>query len=185
MAKKSIKKKTTQTKKRVKSRSTVPKGEVLMILVLFASFIIIAVSKCNVRKQKMNTYEIPKSQETPKDTIVLVESNHLSSNKHVDTSSIIIASPTIPPSNSIYSALFVVVDSLKMRKGPFLDSTVIQILRLEDVVYFMNETTDFTQKINLGNQLYDEPWIKIRSKQGKIGWSYGGGLNYYKIKSKE
>lgn len=183
MAKKSIKKKSTKPKTKKKPKSTFPKGEILMIVVLFASFIIIAVSKCNSKKLEMNNKEEFFLEDVPTDTIVLIESNLTTSQKdNIDTTKLVISTHKVSPA---YSTLFVVIDSLKVRKGPHLDSSIIQRLVLDESVSFLNETTDFTQKITLKSELFDEPWIKIKTQKGKIGWSYGAGLNFYKKKNKK
>ncbi len=182
MAKKSIKKKSIKPKTK-KTKSTFPKGEILMIVVLFASFIIIAVSKCNSKKLEMNDNKQFIQEVVPSDTIVLVESNPVINQKHIiDTSKIVISTPE---ALSDFSRLFVVMDSLKLRQGPHLDSSIIQRLMIDESVFFMNEITDFTQKITLKSRLFDEPWIKIKTKNGKIGWSYGAGLNFYRRKNKK
>ena len=46
----------------------------------------------------------------------------------------------------------------------------------------MNEVTDSTFQINLGKEVADEPWVKVRSKKGHVGWVYGAGVDYYKYK---
>ena len=42
----------------------------------------------------------------------------------------------------------------------------------------MNEAT-FTEKINLRGTTYDEPWLKVQTQEGQIGWVYGGGVKFY------
>ncbi len=182
MAKKSIKKKKTRAKKSEKPKSVVPRGEVLMILVLFMSFVLIAVSKCNIKKKEMNNVEKSIPKIALKDTVTLIEADHI---KNIDTSKVIISSPSISSQPIGYSKLFVTIDSLKLRKAPNLDSIVLQRLVLYDEVLFLDETTDFTQEITLNGILHNEPWIKIRTKKGTVGWSYGAGLSYYRIKNKK
>ena len=83
---------------------------------------------------------------------------------------------------STYSRLYVVIEGLKMRRSPDLDAETIDALNLFEEVYFLDEVTDFTQEINLGKQVVNEPWVRIQTKQGRAGWVYGAGVNYYKKK---
>jgi Tfp pilus assembly protein PilZ len=69
-----------------------------------------------------------------------------------------------------------------MRRAPELDAEVIDEFELFEEVFFLDEVTDFTQEINLGKQIVNEPWIKVQSKQGRAGWVYGAGVHYYKKK---
>ena len=55
-------------------------------------------------------------------------------------------------------------------------------LKLNDEVYFLGETTDFKQKINLGDRIAFDPWIKVRAYTGHEGWVYGAGVHYFKPK---
>ena len=61
-----------------------------------------------------------------------------------------------------------------------MDSTIITKLKLFEEVSFMDEVTSFKQRISLGPEIAEEPWVKIRSRKGHIGWVYGAGVNYYK-----
>jgi hypothetical protein len=71
---------------------------------------------------------------------------------------------------------------LKVRKFPGLKEEVIGQLPLYEEVTFMDEVTDSSYQINLGYEIADEPWVKIRTKKGTVGWVYGAGVNYYKQK---
>ncbi|RMG77920.1 MAG: SH3 domain-containing protein, partial [Bacteroidetes bacterium] len=81
-----------------------------------------------------------------------------------------------------YTRLYVTINNLKLRKSPGLNGEVITQLPLFEEVWFLNEVTDSTQKINLGYQVADEPWVKIRTTRGHEGWVYGAGVSYYKRK---
>ena len=74
------------------------------------------------------------------------------------------------------------LDGLKLRNGPHLDSTVVRTLKIDSEVYFLNEVTDFKQEINLGDRVAIEPWVKVRAYTGHEGWVYGAGINYFKPK---
>ncbi|MEL6356311.1 MAG: SH3 domain-containing protein, partial [Bacteroidota bacterium] len=66
------------------------------------------------------------------------------------------------------------------RKGPGLNYPKIDRLALFTEVEYLNEVTDSTFQINLGEVTPDEPWIKILTPTGKEGWVYGAGVNYYR-----
>ncbi len=82
------------------------------------------------------------------------------------------------------NALYVVIDNLNVRKTPNLKGVSLGKLRLYDKVVFLNIVTDKPQKVNLGTEVANERWVKIKTKKGTVGWVYGAGVNYYKMKRK-
>ncbi len=78
-----------------------------------------------------------------------------------------------------YSRLYITIDKLKLRKLPGLKSEVIMELKLFEEVAFLNEVSDSTTQLNLGYEITDEPWVKVRHPKGQVGWVYGAGVNYY------
>ncbi|MEM9837355.1 MAG: SH3 domain-containing protein [Bacteroidota bacterium] len=80
------------------------------------------------------------------------------------------------------TTLYVTFDGLNVRKGPGLNYGKVDRLKLYDAVTFLNEITDSTYQISLGDVTPDEPWIKILTPSGKEGWVYGAGVDYYKRK---
>jgi hypothetical protein len=80
------------------------------------------------------------------------------------------------------SRLYVTIDKLKLRKSPGLKSEILGELKLFDEVFFMNESTDSTYQLNLGKEIADEPYVKIKTKRGTVGWVYGAGVHYLKKK---
>lgn len=161
-----------------------PNTEVLIVLVLVFSFITIAVFRCNSTKRSYQ--EIEEQVERDEDTVAEetsgVATTTPAATPPASTASEPTATYTPPPAppTSIISKLYVTLEDLNLRTGPHLDSTSIARLPLFDEVFFMNEVTDFTQRISLGPEVADEPWIKIRTRKGRIGWVYGAGVNYYK-----
>ena len=83
---------------------------------------------------------------------------------------------------SNFSKLYVTIDKLKVRKTPGLKGQLLGELKLFDEVYYMNEVTDSTFVVNLGTEKADEPYVKIKTKRGTVGWVYGAGVHYVKKK---
>lgn len=75
--------------------------------------------------------------------------------------------------------IYVWVDKLRMREAPNTKSKIIKELSAADPLVFLNEKSDFTQKITLRGTLFDEPWLKVKTRDDKIGWVYGGGVKFY------
>ncbi len=176
----------SQTKK-----SFLPRIEVLIILVFFASFTIWAVSQCNDTKSLYETASDLKlgedGEELPVDSSAATSpANTASADTLVAVAS---ASPPAQPAPASPAVdrrtiLYVTIDGLKLRSGPSLDSAVVKTLPLFSEVYFLGEVTDSTQKINLGLEVADEPWVKVQNKRGVQGWVYGAGVHYHKVKRK-
>jgi Bacterial SH3 domain len=77
--------------------------------------------------------------------------------------------------------LYVIIDSLKLRSRPQLDSSFIRYLSYDEIVYDMGEQTQYMQTIRYSlDEIRTEPWVKVRTKQGEIGWVFGAGVNFYK-----
>lgn len=81
--------------------------------------------------------------------------------------------------NALRRRLYVVMDSLRMRRAPDKDSASIRFLpygeELIDMGVYENEQTI---KISPENSV-TEPWIKVKAKDGKIGWVFGAGVRIY------
>lgn len=77
--------------------------------------------------------------------------------------------------------IYVWVDKLRLRSEPTTKSEMVTSLKEGQALTFLNERSDFTEKINLRGTLFDEPWLKIATKEGQEGWVYGGGVKFYKI----
>jgi len=74
------------------------------------------------------------------------------------------------------------VDKLRMRTEPDTKSAIVAEIPEGGAMTFLDEKTDFTQQITLRGKLHDEPWLKVKTTEGKIGWVYGGGVKFYEPK---
>ena len=163
--------KTTKSKR--SSGGLLPKMEFLIIVVFFLSFIIWAVSKCDSKQQEY--------QDESTATATVTTDPDLSTEPPApDTATMPAATTTTPARPEKVTTLYVVLDGLKLRSGPHLDSTVVRTLKEGSEVFFMNETTKFKQAINLGARMAYEPWIRVRVYTGHEGWVYGAGVHYFK-----
>ena len=71
------------------------------------------------------------------------------------------------------------IEGLNLRRAPNLSASIIEKLSLHEEVLFLNEITDSTEQINLGEEVANEPWVKV-NYQGKEGWVYGAGVHFYR-----
>ena len=78
------------------------------------------------------------------------------------------------------ASLFCNVAGLKVRKEPNVRSNAVATLKKHETVTFLNQKTDFTEEINLGDGKVTDHWVKIRTKGGQTGWVFGAGVHYYK-----
>ncbi len=169
--------------------SKTPKFELLLLAIFFVSFSVWAITKCNRTQKALNP--TPTVVAPTADTTVPPTNNNGLPPIIIDSTEEVTQTPTknkISPDKRIRKViidraiLYVTIDGLKLRKGPSLDSMTILKLPLFEKVYFLDEVTDFKQKINLGRKVTEEPWVKIKTKKGQSGWVYGAGVNYYKKK---
>lgn len=87
-----------------------------------------------------------------------------------------------PPVVRKETVLYSTIDGLNVRVKPELGTAVIGRLGLYEPVTFMGEVTDSTYRISLGTITPNAPWVKVRMKNGKLGWVYGAGVDYYKYR---
>lgn len=72
------------------------------------------------------------------------------------------------------------VDKLRLRAEPKTESEIVKELSEGEELAFDGLKTDFTKKVNLRGTVYDEPWLNVKTTDGKEGWVYGGGVKFYK-----
>jgi hypothetical protein len=96
------------------------------------------------------------------------------------------AAATAPTQNAPASQqmLWVVIEGLNVREKPELKAKSYGKLTLHDRVTFLGDVTKNTQKLSLGAEEANEPWVKIKTKRGTVGWVYGAGVSFYKTKRK-
>jgi Bacterial SH3 domain len=75
--------------------------------------------------------------------------------------------------------IFAWVDKLRVREEPDANSKILVELNEGDSLVFLKEKTDFTQKISIRGKVFDEPWLKVRTRDNKTGWVFGGGVKFY------
>jgi hypothetical protein len=88
------------------------------------------------------------------------------------------------PAKTEGQQLYVTIDGLNVRAEPNLKAKSFGKLKLFDQVTFLGKVTEDAQKLSLGTDEAEEPWVKIKTKRGTIGWVYGAGVSYYKKKRK-
>ncbi len=87
---------------------------------------------------------------------------------------------TAPPSNTM---LYVLINGLNIRSKPDLKSKVKGKLKLNDQVYFLEETSVQVQTVRLADGTsITKPWFKVQTKRGTVGWVHGSGIDFYKRK---
>ncbi len=170
--------------------------EVLIVLVFFGCFIVWAISKCQAKKQEY-TIDDPSyiedrqsNADTTKPSDQISEMlqdrprSEASKNAAESNDSNTPATHKRTPPQTVYATkLYVTINGLKLRRGPSLDSPVMVVLPLYEELTFLNEVSDSTEIISLGNDIMaNEPWVKVRHWKGPEGWVYGAGVHYYKFK---
>ncbi len=181
-----------------KKKSILPGLEITIIIVFFISFILFAIPRCNEKRLEYastNAADTPAADETESevapvtspepDSILIPASAVTEVTVPVPVTTVPVQPTAISPPVATAdpaTRLFVTIDGLNIRRGPSLDSAILNKLVLFEEVYFMNEITPFTEQISLGNTVADEPWIKVKTTRGGEGWVYGAGVYYYKRK---
>jgi len=86
----------------------------------------------------------------------------------------------IPPAltKKAPTKLTVNIDNLRLRSTAGEDGDEVARLSKGTEVYDMGEISDFTTKVKLRGIQFDEPWVKVRTNKGIVGWLYAGGLQF-------
>lgn len=74
------------------------------------------------------------------------------------------------------STLYVWLNNLVVRENPGLSSKSIDYLQFADEVVYLNEMSNVKSRITVRGKIYNAPWIKIKTGDGKIGWIYSVGV---------
>lgn len=75
--------------------------------------------------------------------------------------------------------LYAWVDKLRIREQPTTKSKIVVEVKEGTSFTYLNEKTDYKERINLRGTLFNEPWLKIKTDNGKEGWVYGGAVKFY------
>ena len=162
-------------KKVVEEKDVIPNMELVVIFIFFASFIVWAVSKCTVTQASYEEQAtIEEIQQKQKDSLATVPKAVAPITKPAP----VVKKASKPVIRKI-TVLYVVLNGLKLRKGPTRDSMIVRQLKLNESVDFLGDVTPFKEKINMGDYIAEEPWVKVRSSTGVEGWVYGAGVSYY------
>lgn len=162
-----------------KNKVLLPRVEIMIMGVLFLIFLIWSVSKCSSTRRRLAQEAERQKQEQAE-----YEASLLQNQK--DTAQA--TPPATPPPSSprafkqTYTPLYITIDGMNVRSAPSLNSSIVERLQLFDEVEFLNEVTDFREEITIGDEMTNEPWVKIKTPKGKEGWVYGAGVHYYKTK---
>lgn len=174
------------------------KIEYIVIGVFALIFLVWAVSKCNAHKDQAQEDAAVEAQEdslanATKPAATATPQPATTASSAVADSTKPAAQPATQPVTQSAaqpaksqepqgSKLYVTIDKLKLRKAPGLKSESLGELKLFDEVYYMDEVTDSTYEVNLGKEIAKEPYVKVKTKRGTVGWVYGAGVHYVKKK---
>jgi hypothetical protein len=76
--------------------------------------------------------------------------------------------------------VWTVTADVKLRGTPGLDGKLLGKIPKGVQLTYLNVKTDKTQKLSVDGTEQDEPWLKVRTPRGTVGWVYGGVVRFYK-----
>ncbi|MEL6864583.1 MAG: SH3 domain-containing protein [Bacteroidota bacterium] len=74
--------------------------------------------------------------------------------------------------------LIVNIDKFRLRDQPGLKGKALKELSEGELLYDLDEVSDFTTPIKLRGIAFDEPWIKVKTADDLEGWVYAGGVHF-------
>jgi len=66
----------------------------------------------------------------------------------------------------------------RLRTAPGSLGKVIRELEPGEVIQDLGEVTDYFTPLTIQDKTYHEPWLKVQTQKGEIGWIYGAVLNF-------
>ena len=160
-------------------KSILPRLEIMIIGVFFISFVFWAVARCNRTRAEYAEMEY---QEKVQDSLEKEMTAEIAKPVTPKEETPEVAQPVFEVPDQPITPLYVTLENLNVRDKPSLSGKIVGRLKLFDEVTFLNEVTDFRQEIKLGEISAYEPWVKVKTDEGKEGWVYGAGVHYFKTK---
>ena len=81
------------------------------------------------------------------------------------------------------SQLIVEVDKLRFRDQAGEKGKVLGFLKKGEHLIDLGETSVFTNTITIRGVKYTEPWLKVKTTKGEVGWVFGGAVNFEGLSS--
>lgn len=159
-----------------KDRSLLPRVELWLILGSLIFIVFWAATQCSQTRRSYRDREAAQRRRDHEDSLAA----GLITRRDTAARPAPAASGSSPASAPSRMRLYVSIKKLKMRDQPGLNGKLLGELPLHEEVYFLNEVTRYKQAINLGKQIVEEPWVKIQTQRGQVGWVFGAGVHYYK-----
>lgn len=66
----------------------------------------------------------------------------------------------------------------RLRTAPGSLGKVIRALETGEVILDLGEVTNYFTTLTIQEKTYHEPWLKVQTQKGEIGWIYGAVLNF-------
>lgn len=164
-----------------KKAGLLPRLEFIIIAVFFIGFMLWSVSRCNATRA---SYAQEDQEELQADSLMRAM-NEMAIIEKARKDSLARANAELKQEEKAaererYTPLYTTVDGVNVRREPKLNAKVVSKLELNEEVSFLGEVTDFKQEIKVEAELKNEPWVKVKTQAGRIGWVYGGTISYYK-----
>lgn len=160
------------------AKKLLPRIEFLIIAVFFIGFFAWAISRCNSTRSQLTTRN---EQERRADSLLQAENTaEILQKARKDSIAAIKKAEEPKVVRERVTPLYTTVDGVNVRREPKLGAPVVSKLELQEEVTFLNEVTDFKQELTIEGQQFNEPWVKVKTQAGRIGWVYGGTVSYYK-----
>ncbi len=160
-----------------KKNSTLELLVIAVFIMLFSSW---ALSKCSDKKQELHDKMAAEASEDRNMDSMQLAAELAKPPPPKEN-------PTPPPTQpstdkEAITPLFVALEELNMRAEPSINAALIAKLSLHDELLFLHEVSDFNNEITIEGKTYNEPWVKVKNKQGQTGWVYAAGVHYFKTK---
>ncbi len=158
-----------------------PKFELIIIAIFFIGFMIWGVNRCNATKAK---YAAMDEEEAITDSLNQVSSSAALPEPEppIKPDTTRQPEPTTRTITEKVTPLYAIIDGVNIRAEPKVGARILYRLKLHEEAIFLNEVTNFKEEIDLGGITTDEPWVKVKTPRGQVGWVYGGTVSYYKTK---
>lgn len=115
------------------------------------------------------------------ETVDSLGTNPVVNTTNTTTASTVQTPPRQIDTTSFVRKLYVAGDSVRMRKEPQIGAELLAYLRIGEELTDLGERTAM-EKIKLSvDEIRTAPWIKVKTKSGKVGWAFGAYLQFYPV----
>lgn len=147
------------------------------------AILLYAFSKCGEEPTSNPSDQPIVTEQVLDSSVMAIDSNRANSSSFSAAGNSNVPTPVTANPDSLRQPrkLYILADSLRLRQSPELTGAVLAYLSYGEEVLDMGEATAL-QKLRVSvDEIRQAPWVKVKTKTGKIGWAFGAYMQFYPV----